>query len=49
VLMRDSIILKGILSVESKLQVILRWTVVVLKKKIREMSRMNITSLSLHL
>jgi hypothetical protein len=36
--MRDSIILKSILLIGSKLRVILRWTVVVLKKKIGEVS-----------
>jgi hypothetical protein len=36
--MRDSIILKGILLVRSKLQIILRWTVVMLKEKMGEVS-----------
>jgi hypothetical protein len=44
VLMRDSIILKGILLVKSKLRVILRWMVVMLKEKMGEMSRMNVNS-----
>jgi hypothetical protein len=46
--MRDSIILEGILAAGSKLRITLRWTVVVSKEKMREVSRMNVIPLSLH-